>query len=228
MPDGDSVPLSPPRSDRFCEKRTAKSDKRYDVPMAEVTAFVLAGGLSSRMGSDKALLSLGDQTLLERTLATASAVTNKVCIVGPKERYAEIGEVVEDIHPGCGPLGGIHAALATTETDQNLMLSVDMPLMTAQFLRWLLERANAASELIVVPEAAGGTQPLCAVYCRAVRDAAEHALKRGEYKIGRLFSQVPTRIIAEQEIVANSFSTEIFQNVNTPEELRKCRAQNQV
>jgi molybdopterin-guanine dinucleotide biosynthesis protein A len=179
------------------------------------------------MGSDKALLWVGDRTLLERALATAASVATRVCIVGPKERYAAYGEIIEDIHSGCGPLGGIHAALAATKTELNLMLSVDMPLMTSEFLQWLLEQANAASELIVVPEAAGGTQPLCAVYRRGGCDAAEQALQKGEYKVGRLFSQVPTRIIPEQEIVANRFSPEIFQNVNTPEELRTCQTQNQ-
>ena len=81
------------------------------------------------MGSDKALLSLGEQTLLERTLQMVSQITPKICIVGLRSRYGRFGEVVEDIYEGCGPLGGIHAALNATDTELNLMLSVDMPLM---------------------------------------------------------------------------------------------------
>src|SRR5271157_3376764 len=130
----------------------AASRFRYHVGVESVTAFVLAGGRSSRMGVDKALLSFRDQTLLARTLEKAAAVAGKAVIVGPRERYATYGDVVEDIYAGCGPLSGIHAALCATETDLNLILSVDMPLMTVEFLRWLLEKALHARELIVVPD----------------------------------------------------------------------------
>ena len=170
------------------------------------------------MGSDKALLSIGGQTLLERTLRTAAAVAERIAIVGPRERYARFGEVIEDAYADCGPLAGIHAALGATTTDLNLMLSVDMPLMTASFLGWLLQTAKAAEELIVVPDALGGLQPLCAVYRRQVRGIAEQALQKGDYKIGKLFALMPTRYLSEQEIVANGFSTTIFSNVNTRDE----------
>jgi molybdopterin-guanine dinucleotide biosynthesis protein A len=170
------------------------------------------------MGSDKALLSFGGQTLLERVLQTAAAVAERIAIVGPRERYARFGEVIEDAYADCGPLAGIHAALGATTTDLNLMLSVDMPLMTASFLGWLLQTAKAAEELIVVPDALGGLQPLCAVYRRQVRGIAEQALQKGDYKIGKLFALMPTRYLSEQEIVANGFSTTIFSNVNTRDE----------
>jgi len=170
------------------------------------------------MGSDKALLSIGGQTLLERALQTAAAVAERIAIVGPRERYARFGEVIEDAYADCGPLAGIHAALGATTTDLNLMLSVDMPLMTASFLGWLLQMAKAAEELIVVPDAMGGPQPLCAVYRRQVCGIAEQALQKGDYKIGMLFALMPTRYLSEQEIVANGFSTTIFSNVNTRDE----------
>jgi molybdenum cofactor guanylyltransferase len=186
--------------------------------MPSIAAFVLAGGRSSRMGSDKALLSLGDQTLLERTLRMVSTITSKVRVVGPRVRYGQFAETVEDIYEGCGPLGGIHAALKATDSDLNLMLSVDMPLMSAPFLNWLIQQAANGREMITVPNAAGGQQPLCAVYRRSVLEAVEHALKSGQYKIGRLFAQVPTRVIAEEEITAAGFLPAIFRNVNTPEE----------
>jgi molybdopterin-guanine dinucleotide biosynthesis protein A len=173
------------------------------------------------MGSDKALLSFDGQRLLERALRTAAGAAERIVIVGPRERYAAFGEVIEDAYSGCGPLAGIHAALAASNTDWNLMLSVDMPLMTASFLAWLLQQAKAAEELIVVPDALGGLQPLCAVYRRQVRDVAEQALKKGDYKIGKLFALVPTRYLSEQEITANGFSATIFRNVNTREEFEE-------
>ena len=186
--------------------------------MPDVTAFVLAGGQSSRMGSDKSRLAVGRQTMLERALAITSKAAETIRIVGSRERYGLLGDVIEDIYQRCGPLGGIHAALCSTSTDFNLILSVDMPLMSAEFLSWLLQRALGSPKQIVVPDIAGGPQPLCGVYRRDVREAVEQALQRGEYKIGRLFSQVPTCLIPEREIVAAGFSPDIFQNINTPEE----------
>jgi molybdopterin-guanine dinucleotide biosynthesis protein A len=190
-----------------------------------VAAFVIAGGRSSRMGSDKALLVFNGQTLLQRALAVASTVAPGARIVGHADRYAQFGPVIEDIFPHCGPLGGIHAALAASASDLNLMLSVDMPLMTSAFLAWLLQKAHADPELIVVPEANGGPQPLCAVYRPAVRPAAEQALQRGDFKIARLFAQVPTRIVAEHEIMAAGFSPDLFRNVNTAAEFKELSRQ---
>jgi molybdopterin-guanine dinucleotide biosynthesis protein A len=188
------------------------------------SAFILAGGRSSRMGADKALLSLGDQTLLERALQTASDSGADSYIVGSRARYGHVGPVVEDIYSGCGPLGGIHAALTATGTDLNLILSVDMPLMRAEFLRWLIDQAHTSPELIVVPNAGGGVQPLCATYRRGVVTTAEEALRAGDYKVGRLFERLPTRILSEREIIAAGFSSEIFRNINTPEEYAQCRS----
>jgi molybdenum cofactor guanylyltransferase len=184
----------------------------------DVTAFILAGGRSSRMGSDKALLNLGRQTLLGRALHTAAAVASTVCIVGPRDRYAQYGDVVEDIFPDCGPLGGIHGALCMTKTKLNLMLSVDTPSVGPDFLAWLLDQARASTELIVVPEALGGLQPLAAVYDRSLRVVAEQSLKNGDYKIDHLFSLAPTRYISEAEIGAAGFSPTLFRNVNTLQE----------
>ena len=173
------------------------------------------------MGSDKALLSLGEQTLLERALQTVSPIASKLCIVGSLARYGQFGTVVEDIYQGCGPLGGIHAALKASDSDLNLILSVDMPMMSSSFLRWLIQQAASGREMITVPDAAGGQQPLCAVYRKAVLKAVEQALRDGQYKIGRLFGQVPTRFIAEEEITGAGFSPEIFRNINTPEEFEQ-------
>src|SRR5689334_16554621 len=119
-------------------------DNEYSPHSAapDVTAFVLTGGKSTRMGEDKAGLRLpSGMTLLEHALATCGAVAGQVGIVGPRTRYASYawaGEIVEDIFPDRGPLGGIHAALSVTQTDWNIMLAVDVPGASAMLLRWLL------------------------------------------------------------------------------------------
>src|SRR5690349_16702469 len=103
----------------------------------ERSAFVLTGGRSTRMGADKALLMFRGRTLLEHALAQARSVTEDVRIVGAWEKFAEHGKVIEDVYGGQGPLAGIHAALQSSPTDRNLVLAVDTPLISADYLRQL-------------------------------------------------------------------------------------------
>src|ERR1700756_2015558 len=100
------------------------------------TAFVLAGGRSRRMGTDKAFVLLDGRPLLARTLGLALSLTSDVCIVGDPAKFASFAPVVEDMFPGCGPLAGIHAALRSSQTELNLILAVDMPFLTPALLQY--------------------------------------------------------------------------------------------
>ena len=186
-----------------------------------VTAFVLAGGKSTRMGSDKAFMVLEGQSLLRRALQTLRSVSHDVMIVGSGSKFSEYAPVVEDIFEQRGPLGGIHAALMATTTDLNLILAVDLPFVEEGFLEFLLRAAQQTDAMAVVPKAAGGWQPLCAVYRKRFGNAAEQALKLGRNKIDLLFGPVPVLTISEQEIVGAGFSPHIFRNINTREELEE-------
>lgn len=186
--------------------------------MAELTAFVLAGGKSSRMGADKALLQLPGQTLLQRALELARSVSEDVRIVGVREKFGEFAPVVEDKYPNRGPLGGIHAALSATTNPFNLILAVDLPFLEKRFLLHLLAEARASGAIVTVPRAAGGLQPLCAVYRREFAALAEQALAAGRNKIDTLYAQTTVRIIEEDELVRFAFSPAMFDNLNTPEE----------
>jgi molybdopterin-guanine dinucleotide biosynthesis protein A len=188
-----------------------------------VTAFVLAGGKSSRMGSDKAFLRLGEGTLLSQALKVAGAVAAEVRIVGDAKKFAGFGKVVEDVYLDRGPLGGIHAALSSSATEWNLMMAVDLPFAEPEFLRYLLLRARESSAIITVPRAGGGLQPLCAVYRRKFAEVAERSLRDGRNKIDPLFAKVETCVIEEDELLRLGFSVEMFRNLNTPEELEKAK-----
>jgi len=190
-----------------------------------VTAFILAGGKSKRMGADKAFLQLGCQTLLMRALGLAATAAKEVRIVGEPERFLPFGRVVQDVFPGRGPLGGIHAALSESETELNLMLAVDLPFVESRFLAYLIASACQCAAVVTVPRAAGGWQPLCAVYRREFAAVAERALQKGKNKIDALFSQVETRAISEEELLRTGFSMNMFRNLNTPAEWQKAAAE---
>lgn len=189
--------------------------------MEEVTAFVLAGGKSTRMGQDKAFLTLAGQTLLERTLARARAVAGEVRIVGDAAKFEKFGTVVGDVYRDRGPLGGIHAGLISSVTEWNLMLAVDVPFVETAFLAWLVNEARSEKAVVTVPRASGGLQPLCAVYGKSFAEVAQQALEAGRNKIDPLFREVRARIVEEEEIVQLGYSAEMFRNLNTPEEWKR-------
>lgn len=187
---------------------------------SDLAAFILAGGKSSRMGTDKAFVILDGRTLLQRSLSLARSATSKVRIVGPAEKFAAFAPAVEDIFPGCGPLGGIHAALRTSPVDLNLFLAVDLPFLSPALLQFLVSQArNFPSALVTVPQGGGRLQPLCAVYRRAFAEFAENALQQGRYKIDALFSVAPTKVIHEEALQCAGFASYVFRNLNTPEDL---------
>ncbi|MBZ5721625.1 MAG: molybdenum cofactor guanylyltransferase [Acidobacteriia bacterium] len=186
-------------------------------------AFVLAGGKSTRMGRDKAFLELDGQTLLVRALALARSVARDVQIVGDRKKFSAFGPVVEDVYPERGPLGGIHAALAGSATEFNLMLAVDLPFIAPPFLEYLIAQARAGGAVVTVPRTGGRWQPLCAVYRRAFATVAERSLLAGMNKIDTLFLEVETRVLDDSEWSKAGFSAGMFRNLNTPEELETAR-----
>jgi len=211
--------------------------------ITELTGFVLAGGKSSRMGTDKAALSLGGRTLLETALTVVRSVAKEVFILGSPEIYGSCGPTIADIFPGCGPLGGIHAALShvakisqTTNPAQaqpaepqhpspklSLILAVDTPFITVEFLNYLAERATASGAVVTTPEIDAYPQPVCTVYSLDFLPIAEQALKAGNYKIVPLFPKDKTLLITEAEVRRFAFPAEMFENLNTPEDLDRAR-----
>lgn len=189
-----------------------------------VSGFVLAGGQSRRMGRDKALLPFRGHTLLEHALATLLRLDAAPRIVGPAERYGEFAPCVADEFPGQGPLAGMHAALRQSQSDLNVVLAVDTPLVTAELLRYLVARAERSPVLAVVPAARDEhgrerLHPLCGVYRRALAAAAEAALRAGRNQVEPVLRAGPLLVVSESELQAQGFAAAQLCNLNTPEDL---------
>ena len=189
--------------------------------MADLSAFVLAGGRSSRMGADKAFLQFEGQTLLTRALNLLRLLSPDVRIVGPTNKFAPHGPVIEDVYPNRGPLAGIHTALSASKAELNLILAIDLPFLNEALLRFIVEQARLTDAVVTVPRIAGGFQPLCAVYRRAFAPLAQAALEAGRNKIDALFAVTTTRILEEDELRRFAFTPAMFDNLNTPEDLRR-------
>jgi molybdopterin-guanine dinucleotide biosynthesis protein A len=216
--------LEPLKSRALVPAKMASPEKNNDV-----AAFVLAGGKSSRMGRDKAFAELAGKTLLERALAVARAVAPDVRIVGFNPRLVAFASehklaLIADRFAERGPLAGIHAALRSSKSELNFVLSVDCPFITAECAKFLVQTAWQNSALATVADVAGGIHPVSAVYRREFADFAERALAAGKNKIGAVLADVPTAFIREDELLRAGFSPEMFDNVNTPQDLARAAA----
>jgi len=198
-------------------------------------AFVLAGGRSTRMGQDKALLQAG-RSLLELALDKLRALDASATprIAGSRPDLSSYAPVVPDLHPGCGPLSGIEAALAATAQPLNLFLPVDLPLLPARFLGWMLGRAETTGALVTVSRINGRPQPLCAVYHRDLLAGVTASLAAGNYKVMPVVtaaaqSRAQAIDVFDVELLASTcpelhrFSSlplyRWFHNCNTPEDM---------
>jgi len=180
-----------------------------------VAGFVLAGGRSSRMGADKALLPYRNRRLLEYVAEAVRDAVGSAVIVAPPERYAHLDfPVIPDENPGQGPLGGIITALACSSAEWNLILACDMPGISAGFLRRLLAAAVREHADICLPVSpAGFPEPLCAVYRLRSLPALRAAFEAGVRKVTDAFGGL--RIASLKE-----FDPSWFVNLNTPEDWR--------
>lgn len=179
---------------------------------AKSAGFVLAGGASRRMGRDKAVLTLGNTTMIEQIASAVRTAAGNVTIIGPVERYAHLGlSVVPDKIENCGPLGGLYTALGLTGADWNLIVACDMPHVTAAFLKQLIEAAEAADADCLVPENGGKLDPLCAVYHARLLRAAESAIHHKLFKMHDFISTLRTSRWSVPD-------PRPLQNINTPSE----------
>ena len=183
---------------------------------------VLAGGQSRRMGRDKALLPLGDQTLIERVLAAARPLGYPCIIIGDPTTYAHLGlSVHPDRRPGLGPLGGLHTALSTTAAPV-LLLACDLPFITPEFLRYLVDRRGPHQA--VVPYAATGLQPLCALYEPSCLTAVEAAIQADQLGMRDLLSNLNLDLVREKDWRPYDERGLLFANLNAPEEYERAQA----
>jgi molybdopterin-guanine dinucleotide biosynthesis protein A len=163
-----------------------------------VMGAVLAGGESRRMGRDKALLEVEGRTLLARAVAVLEAVFEEVVVVAPRGRgYDDLGvEVVPDIRPGRGPLGGIHAALHRGCGRPVFMLACDMPHVTPELVRWIVGSGTHGSTPVRLVRDTKGLQPLCALYSGECLSAVERALDEDRLSLLAFVDSLEAQVLA--------------------------------
>jgi molybdopterin-guanine dinucleotide biosynthesis protein A len=194
----------------------------------DVTGIVLAGGRSTRMGTDKASMALDGVPLLQRTVMVLSEVAAEIVVVRSHQQVLPAVEsarpiaVVEDAIEGEGPLIGIAAGLRRASHDLALVVACDMPFLQPSLLRLLVERL-AAGRRFVVPMYGGRPQPLCSAFRRDALPVLEAQIAAGVRRIMAVSDALEADRVTPEQWSAVDVNGRSFENVNTPEEFEAAR-----
>ncbi|MDG4475744.1 molybdenum cofactor guanylyltransferase [Thiovibrio frasassiensis] len=189
--------------------------------IAQVAGVVLAGGKSSRFGSNKALaLHQGTALIQTITRRLAGLFPEILLITNSPEAYDFLGwPMAADRYRGCGPLAGIHAALQTISQPRAFVCGCDMPLLNPELIRFLCELPGEHE--VVLPWLPEGPEPLYAVYSKKILPIIEDHLAKNQYKIGMLYEKLRIRKVTAEEILQIIPDLTTFQNINHQHDLAR-------
>jgi molybdopterin-guanine dinucleotide biosynthesis protein A len=191
--------------------------------MPDVSAVVLAGGQSRRLGANKAFVDVGGVPLIRRVLEPLRQVSrDQLIVTNEPDEYRALGvPLVQDVWPGRGSLGGIYSGLAAAPQERALIVGCDMPFLDVRLLRFMI--LLSADYAVVIPRVDGYAEPLHAVYSKACLEPIKALLEMGNLRIVSFFDRVRVRYLERAEIELFDPRGLSYFNVNTPEDLERAR-----
>jgi molybdenum cofactor guanylyltransferase len=190
-----------------------------------VAGFVLAGGKSSRMGRDKALLEIDGESMIARATRLMQTVLSAPVVIASTPGFEALGlRIVADDFPGYGPLGGIATALRVSTMPWNLLVACDLPYLTKLWLEYLIARALKSEADAVVPMNVRGPEPLCAMYHKNAEVRIRTAVEGGMRKVTDSFANLSVEHVEPDEWKAFASGGVLFKNVNSPADYREAKA----
>jgi molybdenum cofactor guanylyltransferase len=198
----------------------------------DLSAAVLAGGASRRMGRDKALMTLDGRTLLERAVVAVASVARDTFVVGDRAAYHQFGvAVVADEFPGAGPLGGIATALRHARHAHVLVVACDMPFLSVPLLQAMAAQPRDFDVLVPVTSSVASGQrsastyeTLHAIYERSILPAIELRIARGELQVAAALAGLAVRELPEAWLREYDPAMRSFVNANRPDDWQAAKA----
>jgi molybdenum cofactor guanylyltransferase len=193
--------------------------------------YVLVGGRSSRFGGDKALAEIGGKPMVARTcdLFKLCPLPYQPTLIGDPLKYGQLGrECVADRWAGEGPLGGIltalqHSAEGQLKIQMNLILSCDMPFLTAEWIMELLCKSLESKADVVVPRSAFGVEPLCAAWRTDAAEILMQAFGHGVRKVTEGIALLRSEVLDERDWKRFDSAGRLFWNMNTAADYEEAR-----
>ena len=186
-----------------------------------MTAIILAGGKSRRMGSNKAFLKYGDTTFIEHQVMMLRKIFDEIILSANDENaYAGLKlAIVSDVIPEKGPLSGIYAGLSHARSSHAFVIACDMPFINEKLILYLKSQINGYD--VVVPQTSRGLEPMHAFYSRNCIQPMHRCLEEGRLRIVDFFSEVKVKVVDEKEFAGLDASLQSLINLNTPDEYKK-------
>jgi molybdopterin-guanine dinucleotide biosynthesis protein A len=193
--------------------------------MSDFTVAIIAGGKSSRMGTDKSFVPLLGKPMIERVIERVAALGQAatILVTNKPELYAHLGlPMVGDVLPDKGSLGGIYTGIYHRQQPYTLAVACDMPFLNTAFLRYLLAlRGEPGGPYdVIVPRQDGYPEGLHAVYSAACLEPIRQRLEANQLKVIGFYDTVRVRYVDEPEYARFDPRGRSFRNINTPDELR--------
>jgi molybdopterin-guanine dinucleotide biosynthesis protein A len=183
-----------------------------------ITGVILAGGKSSRMGTDKGFLKLNGKLFIEHIIAALTPFVSEIIIVSNHPEYDNFKlKRVPDFVENAGPLAGVYSGLLASKTENNLVLSCDIPLINSEILAELVRQIDDVSEIIQI-ESNGKTMPLISVYNKSCKTVFSSLLNQGERRLRFAVNQCKVK-----NIILKKEQEKWVSNINTPEQLKEIR-----
>ena len=180
-----------------------------------ITGIILAGGKSSRMGRDKGLIVHDGKTFVERIIDAMRPLVDEIILVANNSEYDRFKvRRVPDLIPDAGPLAGVYTGLHFSETEKNLALSCDVPLITTGILEQLILASDEDHDIIQL-ESQGNTLPLIALYKKHCENTFQKLLEEGERRLQTAVTHCHVKTISLDDNDARYVI-----NVNTPDQLK--------
>lgn len=194
------------------------------MSLPDITTVIMAGGKSSRMGTDKSFVPLLGKPMIEHVLERVEGLAKKTLLVTnrPEEYdYLQL-PMVSDIFRDRGPLGGLHTALYHAQSRHILVVACDMPWLNRKLLAYMVAQRRLAE--VIIPRWEKHPEPLHAVYSQACLPPIEANLKADRLKLVTFFDEVNVKYL-DRETIARFDPTGLsFANVNTPDDLAKAQS----
>ncbi len=185
----------------------------------DITGIILAGGKSKRMGKEKGLVELHGKKLISYVIEVLKPVVGKIIISSNSNAYHDKDyEVIADIYPDSGPMGGIYSCLQHSSTQKNLVVSCDIPFITRSLLKNILAFSNDYN-LIVPWHGKKLYEPLCAYYDKKLLGVLFEFITRKHYRIPDVFKEVKFK--AFDLNLFSGYDKDLFLNINSRAELKK-------
>jgi molybdopterin-guanine dinucleotide biosynthesis protein A len=177
----------------------------------DISGFILAGGKSTRMGTDKALLDFHGKSFLEQMVSIIKPFCNSISICGNNSGYESFGlTVIHDSYPHIGPIAGIYSALFHTTSEWNLIVSVDTPFLDADLIQRLISRADHSD--CIIPKHEMGVEPLAGLYRKSALEKVSAMIQKKDFKLIHLLSELNTSFLDCDTLVKQN--PRLFTNIN--------------